>query len=850
MKKNTLLIAILILAISTIFYYNFSENKEVVGLENEHLEEEYEEEPEDDFPTIAPFIPSELKGKELEEYKEWRQKLKESGNKFTDFKNLGTSKKANIVNFTATNSYANNSITGTWSQKNILTSDQNGYRADGSAYDPVNDELYVVSTPGHLYKIDESADVKWSLRNHKQNFRGDDLAGINLPDNSFRLLHQNPNGGMEYSDDEGRSWSTANGALFQNSWNFTTVVTKTPTGRRIVAHGGNYDGNKSFDNLYISTDYGLNYTKSSLSFDRNVFEVVINKPHNSRSVYCFAKRKSDSKILVYKMEENDSDFKPFVAPTQVFSGSIKVFGTLLGGKYYFYISGGNSDIFYSDDEARTWTQTSSTNDRPLMDIHPKQPYVCYKGFLELNMSTDYGATWSKNNHYLKTHYVWDLQHMKTYDREDGGNLTFVGLDFGSYYSTNPRLWNSWVSINEGSPNILAYDATTSDRFSRIYTANQDRGTHGFNDDDGGDGVYEALNEANTDVLRVALAKNESSIWHWYYYGTIGRNSVQNSGGANNVTSKDFYGNWWATSMVASPNSNEDAIYIPSGGNRLEKFTYNGSTIVRTYNPFVFPGSVVSFGYSKKNTNRWYAGLKNGTFFYSTNGGATFTKSSYTGNWPGQDDSYKKTRQVIVTSSKDEATVYYAGKGSVFLISNDGGITFTNHNTGLSVVRIMDFDIHPDGKFIFAACGYDGAWVYSVEQDKWFRMTGDAVPEVVEFSDVEYITSKNIVRFATYGSGVLDFSIDLNSLSTRDVFDEVKTIKASPNPTSGIFEVTIPQSIKNVKVKIYASDGKLVSDNNYDVNNGKIKVNLEKEVAGIYFVKVFLEKPVSIKIIKK
>ncbi|WP_147676556.1 T9SS type A sorting domain-containing protein [Algibacter pacificus] len=824
-------------------------------LNDEYQEEEFEEEPEENLQTEAPFDPNTLKGEALEKYNQWKQNLDKSGYKFTNYDTLVSSEKKflkfdNMPLAPNSYAYANNNITGSWNQKNLELFDDSGFRADGSVYDPVNEELYAVSFAGHLYKIDESAPIKWSLRNHKKNVLGDDLNGINLPDNSFRLLHQKSNGGMEFSDDEGRNWIDANGALFQSSWNYKTVVTKTPTGRRIVAHGGSYISGDAYDRLFISTDYGLNYTESSVKFKKSDFEVVINKPHNSNSVYCFAKRKSDSRLLIYKMEEGDSDFSPYASPAQTFSGALKVFGTLVGGKYYFYISAGNTNIFYSDDEAKTWTQTSNNNNSPLMEIHPTSPNVCFKGFVDLYMSTDYGATWSSNNHYFNTYYAWDLQHMKTYNKESGGTITFVGLDFGSYYSNNPRLSNSWVSINTGSPIIMAYDAATSDINNRAYTANQDRGSQGFIDTPNSNNIYEADREANTDVLRVALSKDESSAWFWYYYGTIGHASVLNGGNYSTVVKKDYYTSWWATSMTPSPNPNEDAIYIPAGGTQLNKFTFNGTTILKTLHPFVFSGAPISFGYSDLNTNRWYVGLKNGPLMYSSDGGVTFTQSSYTGTWPKQDDSHRKRRTVIATSTTDEATVYFAGKGNMFLISNDGGATFSNHNSGLAVTRITDLTVSPNGKYVFASCETDGAWVYSVDQDQWFAMTGEHVPNV-QFTDVQFIKSKNLVRFATYGSGVLDFNINESLLSTKKKSEiKIGNIKAIPNPTSGAFEITVPQSKSEIKINIYTESGTLISNKTYKQQHGKVVLDLANAASGIYLAKIYLDHPITVKILKK
>lgn len=790
-KKNTLrlvFIGLFLIAFTLIFKSSFNQESEYLesdyGGDYEHHEEETPEEiayemAMDELALPKPFNFKNLEGDALSNYQTWYNNAEKEGFKFSTSKDFEAYFKKAHKNMTMPLTekyfYANRTLSGTWDQKYLhMTSttapgySEGGFRTDGSLYDPVNEDMYIVSFAGHIYKIDESTSVKWSLRNHSKSFEGDKFNGVNLPDGSFRLLNQKSNGGMEFSDDEGRTWMDANGAFFESGANYTTLVTKKDSDKRIVAHGARRNaslGNAWYDYVYISTDYGLNYTTSALTFQSNEFDVEILKPHGSRDVYLFARRASDSKLYVYKMGENDADFTLTHEPTTAVAKLDSVQGTTVGGVTHFYISYNNTTIFYSGDEGVTWTQsvTSSNTGGNIVEVHPTQPNIVFKGFVELWISTDYGANWTRNQHLLSNNdiYVWDLQHFKIFDKEDGGFFTISGYDFGTYYSTTPEDWNSWVSVSRGNPTIMCYDAETNEKYSLVYTANQDRGSQSFSGNNNYDKSVPipALREANTDVLRVAVANGGESAWYWYYYGTIGRSSATNGANFRTVTGTDFYGNWAATSMVPSPKDNEDAVYIPWGEGGLQKIIYNGSKVVREIHPFQFSGPISSFGYSKVNKNRWYVSLKSGQLFYSTDGGNTFTSSSYNGTWPQQDDSHRKRRQVIATSPIDEAMVYFAGKGNNFLISVDGGQTFTNHNAGLNVERISELDASPNGQYIFAACEFDGAWVFSVQQDRWFKMDGLDVPDAIGYTDVQFIESENAVRFATYGSGILDFILD-------------------------------------------------------------------------------------------
>ena len=73
--------------------------------------------------------------------------------------------------------------------------------------------------------------------------------------------------------------------------------------------------------------------------------------------------------------------------------------------------------------------------------------------------------------------------------------------------------------------------------------------------------------------------------------------------------------------------------------------------------------------------------------------------------------------------------------------------------------------------------------------------------------------------------------------------------AYPNPTNGVFELKLPILLNEVKVEIFTINSQLVSKGMYPVNNGKVEINIEDLPASIYIVKVYLEQPKSVKIIK-
>ncbi|WP_457618221.1 thrombospondin type 3 repeat-containing protein [Lutibacter sp.] len=83
--------------------------------------------------------------------------------------------------------------------------------------------------------------------------------------------------------------------------------------------------------------------------------------------------------------------------------------------------------------------------------------------------------------------------------------------------------------------------------------------------------------------------------------------------------------------------------------------------------------------------------------------------------------------------------------------------------------------------------------------------------------------------------------------TIDLFE---VITVYPNPTSGIFEIALPMSLKEIKIELFTTNNQLISSKTYSVINGKVQLNIENMPVAVYFAKLHLDKPVTLKIIKQ
>lgn len=120
-----------------------------------------------------------------------------------------------------------------------------------------------------------------------------------------------------------------------------------------------------------------------------------------------------------------------------------------------------------------------------------------------------------------------------------------------------------------------------------------------------------------------------------------------------------------------------------------------------------------------------------------------------------------------------------------------------------------------------------------------------------------VNGKSVIH--TYSK---DFSLDVqegdlvevatNKICEGSFLEMVEVIgawHAYPNPTAGSFEIELPILEKEVIIDLFTIDSQLISTASYPVIGGSVKLNIDNLSMGIYFTKIHLKKPITLKIIK-
>lgn len=115
------------------------------------------------------------------------------------------------------------------------------------------------------------------------------------------------------------------------------------------------------------------------------------------------------------------------------------------------------------------------------------------------------------------------------------------------------------------------------------------------------------------------------------------------------------------------------------------------------------------------------------------------------------------------------------------------------------------------------------------------------------------TSDKTIQVAINNGDLIDVKSSINcegTLSqTVNLFEDITVF---PNPTSDFVTVLIPSYISHnsIPIKLYNYAGKIILSKSIDVINQQLKINLSNLASGLYLLKIQLDTPITLKVIKK
>ena len=692
---------------------------------------------------------------------------------------------------------AGGAFQGFWKETGSLN--QAG-RVEQAEPDYANNILYAASAGGIVWK-GPLAGGNWTPLNDR--LKIPDI--VKIKKIGSRLVTVSSTNGVvpvHYTDNEGASWQLSTGlsSLASASANYLSRAVVANDAAHTIYLLTREGGGIS---IYKSVDQATSFSRIKIYPSAHYHTIdyfdLWTAPNGSGAVYLY---QNDSVFSI----SNGLPFT-FLGKVNGQTGNVILSGAEISGNTYLYLAAADTSnttyFYYSSDAGTNWTPSGNIGNvaygRKSFEASQTTPYKIYIGAVNLSVSNNAGANWNDVNDWSQYYYDpenllhADIDGIQSLVDPNGNEEVYASTDGGLYRSIDGL--TSVKNLSLQTLKVGQYYGTYTSRVNPevIYAGSQDQGmqiSRGYNS-----GVRSFDQVISGDYGHLVSGDGGASFWSDYPGFVIYYPDALNS---NDYLTWDFIGtgNLWLAPVVADPADPASAYFMggsSTSGSHLFHLTANGGQINYTELPYDFGGGsnypLSAFAISPIDHRFQYAMNDFGDFFYTSDGGANWTKNPNF-NGPGAHYFYGST---IVPSAKTLGLVYIGGSGytnSAAYMTTDHGQHFTPINNGLPSTLIYEMAINTDENQLYAATEV-GPYVYIAAANQWYDLSGPTVPDQTYWT-VDFIPQLNIARFGTYGRGIWDLVVcDSNSNKPLPHFAYTASANGAnytfTNQTPGVFD---------------------------------------------------------------
>lgn len=705
--------------------------------------------------------------------------------------NIKAAERAERAKYRIVETFAEGMIQGEWRERGSNDVPGNIRTCD---YHPLTDDVYAISDGGILWKGNLDGET-WTPLNDNLQLGAEVLQAVDLPGGGLRII-ATVGYGVRYSDDQGETWTNATGIVGSNG-SAIDLVELNDADRTIVYLYNQVsvmDGS-SINKVAYSTDHGETFSVIATLSTGNSRYSSLDAAHGSDKAYIF-----DQNDDLYKFE---AGALTLIAEDLALDGTnrCKIQVNEAGGDLTLYVLLDNLHLFKSTDDG---TSFAFVNDLATgswdvgIRVSIDDADILYYGEVNLWRSYDGGVSWDLVSEWWeyygdvanKIHA--DIMDIQPYKTESGEEFTLVPNHGGLYASYDNLITTNNIALQDLNTGQFYDVLTHPTNASLIFGGTQDQGFQrtltGLSPDPSS---FQQV--ISGDYGEMQFTNNGQTIWIQYPGGDFqiypDAESDDSYSHSFNLDGADMPNYNWIVPTGSAPHPTDNFIYVGGGnlsggsGSRLVKLTFTGAEITSSQYAFDFKtasgASISAIETTPLNDNFIYVVTENGRFFRSENTGTSFTMTE---DYIGPSGGWIYTAD-IYASRLTPGLVFVGGSGyggaSVYM-SVDSAKTFIGLDEGMPYTMVHEMAMDPSEKFLFAATDA-GPYVYSMETEEWYDMSGLSAP-LQQYISVEFIPSEFIVRFATWGRGIWDF----NMVNTASVTEHAKTfsgVHIYPNPSA-------------------------------------------------------------------
>ncbi len=568
-------------------------------------------------------------------------------------------------------------------------------------------------------------------------------------------------GSVEFSIDGGATWSLSAGIGGLGS--IFRVARDGGNPRTVYVLAGLYNGTAQ---IFRSTDGGQSFTGlATLPLAGNDGGPI------APGADLWTSRTASGPLYVMlptgqllRSTDQGATFAPLGAAGPGSSNMAVLAGSEAGAPTLYALLGndfGSWVLYGSDDGGKSWSQRYAVSKSNIwysgngrMATSRSNPKLVLFGGVLLYRSTDGGRTFqqapSDYPQNPRTQLHVDVDGLDTLVWQ-GRETLFVNTDGGTYMSGDGGASYQNISLQQ-FPDSQYYSTYSSPQNPDLILAGaQDQGLQlshpaagqmAFDQVFGGD--FGALTSSSGQFKDVFFA-GFSAIGYAPDASQVGANTIF-------ISMPPFTGRFGLFSvLLADP---EDPTSVYAAGDHIYHILHadqgGDAPQVRLPQDFTNGGNdfIAALAISPADKNYWYAVTIDGVFWSSHDHGVTWQTSS-AGSTSGRS---------LLASAQDPNTCY-AGTGFAddpVVMTTDGGASWTSISNGLPSTQVWALAFDDPAKGNLYAATDDGPFAYDAGAGTWNSLLGGGAPATRYFG-VEGVPAAGVVRFATFGRGIWDYS---------------------------------------------------------------------------------------------
>lgn len=626
--------------------------------------------------------------------------------------------------------------------------------------------------------------------------------------NGFRIVVLTDHG-VYYTDDEGEIWNKS-----YDDQMVTSTLSRTNNQLYAVTHSGQ---------VVLSKDLGESFEVLGTVAEVNGKYAMWTARYDDGDVFLLAQG------TVYSVSEQTI---AEIGAIDKSSTRIAISGDNRKGNstlYALYKGKPGSSLYKSSDQGKTWTSVGQT---PTGMFRPNSFFsatesLLYTGGMECYRSEDGGVSWTKLNSW-KDYYAnsggdpekmlhADITEIRTYIDKSGSRFSLISTDGGTYSTYDDKNYKN-ITLH-GVRNNMYYDVCSRwDSPDIIMAGSQDQGAQISKPGSGNGEILDFTQYVAGDQGSYSSSDSGKSVWFMYVMGLLyyHPNTLNSSAvSVGKPSNTDSY--LWLPPTMADP---QQPNIVYTGGTYLYKTVYeNGAAKHSKYSKHAFGTHITDIAVSPIDHNHWYITTAGKQLYYSSDYGKNWVLKST--NIPSN---HLLVGQAVVPDNLTLGKIYVAGNGNgsdAVFVSDDHGASFSATGEGVPTTAVLDMTMSNDNKYLFAAA-YDAAYVYIVEENRWYNLTGLTGPDVPYFA-VEYVPTIQTARFATHGRGIFDFKINTGPVAiTKNQKLEIDPITFTK--VHDRFVITTPKG-GEYRLEILTVSGKVLYRKMVSLSSGENSITL-------------------------